>query len=56
MGKASGMDVLDYDGCSTLWFHTWEEAQTFWKSPEYAELASDCDHFMDKNGIKMFAG
>lgn len=55
--KALGMDLLECDGCSTLWFRNWDDAEAFFKSPEYATLAADCAHFMDtSNGIKMMAG
>lgn len=55
--KSLGMDLLDYDGCSTLWFRNWDDAERFFNSSEYGALADDCKHFMDtSNGIKMMAG
>jgi hypothetical protein len=51
------MDPLDYEGCSTLWFKNWDDAEAFFKSPEYSKLAADCVHFMDTSkGIKVMAG
>lgn len=55
--KSLGMDLLDYDGCSTLWFRNWTDAEKFFTSPQYTSLAADCAHFMDTSkGIKMLAG
>lgn len=52
-----GMALLDYDGCSTLWFKRWEDAEAFFTSPEYAALAADCKHFMDtEKGVKAMVG
>lgn len=52
-----GMQLLDYDGCSTLWFKTWDNAEAFFTSPHFAALADDCNNFMDTSaGIKMLAG
>jgi hypothetical protein len=51
------MDPLDYEGCSTMWFRNWDDAEAFFKSPEHANLAADCVHFMDTSkGIKVMAG
>lgn len=55
--KAMGMELLDYDGCSTLWFRSWRDAEAFFTSPEYAALAADCKHFMDTGrGVKAMIG
>lgn len=55
--RALGMDLLDYDGCSTLWFRSWEDAEAFFASPDYAALASDCKHFMDTDkGVRAMVG
>jgi hypothetical protein len=52
-----GMDVLDYDGCSTLWVKSWDDAEKFFSSPEYGNLFADCANFMDTaSGIKVMAG
>lgn len=52
-----GMDLLDYDGCSTLWLKCWEDVEAFFSSAEYRSLAADCVHFMDTSkGIKVMAG
>lgn len=52
-----GIELLDYEGCSTLWFRNWDDAENFFNSPEYAGLSADCAHFMDTSkGIKMIAG
>jgi hypothetical protein len=51
------MALLDYDGCSTLWFKRWEDAEAFFTSPEYAALAADCKHFMDtEKGVRAMVG
>lgn len=34
--KALGMDVLDYEACSTIWVTDWESWVIFSSSPEYA--------------------
>ncbi|KAF2790606.1 hypothetical protein K505DRAFT_250817 [Melanomma pulvis-pyrius CBS 109.77] len=31
-----GMDLLDYDACSTIWVRSWEDWERFSGSPEYA--------------------
>lgn len=55
--KKLGMDLLQCDGCSTLWFGSWDDAEAFFSSPQYRALSADCAHFMDtSNGIKMMAG
>lgn len=55
--QAMGMDLLDHDGCSTLWFRSWENAEAFFTSPDYKALAADCKHFMDTDsGIKVMVG
>lgn len=33
--KSLGMEVLDYDACSTLWVRKWEDWIDFVSSPEY---------------------
>lgn len=55
--KKLGMSLLECDGCSTLWFKNWDDAEAFFSSPQYRALSADCAHFMDtSNGIKMMAG
>ena len=50
-------DILDYDGCSTLWFNKWEDAKNFFSSKSHQALGEDCAHFMDtKKGVKVFIG
>jgi hypothetical protein len=34
--KALGMELLDYDACSTIWVKDWESWERFSSSPEYA--------------------
>lgn len=29
-----GIELLDYEGCSTLWFRNWDDAEKFFTSPE----------------------
>ncbi|KAG9258703.1 EthD domain-containing protein [Emericellopsis atlantica] len=54
---ALGMSPLDYDGCSTMWFANWDDAEKFFAAPSYRQLADDCKYFMDTSrGIKVFAG
>jgi hypothetical protein len=57
--KSLGMEVLDFDACSTIWVKDWESWEKFSSSPEYAAaLMPDADHFMDykTSGIKVMAG
>ncbi|KAH7377327.1 hypothetical protein BKA66DRAFT_572128 [Pyrenochaeta sp. MPI-SDFR-AT-0127] len=57
--KSLGMEVLDYDACSTIWVRRWEDWIEFASSAEYqAALMPDADHFMDykTSGIKVMAG
>ncbi|KAH7157912.1 EthD domain-containing protein [Dactylonectria estremocensis] len=53
-----GLKPMEFDGCSTLWFKTWEDFENFFTSPEYeSNLAGDCSHFMDTDGgLAVFAG
>lgn len=53
-----GMKTMDYDGCSTLWFKTWEDFEGFFTSPGYeGKLKDDCKHFLDaEGGVNVFAG
>lgn len=54
-----GMDLLDYDACSSIWEKSWEDWVEFASSPEYrAALMPDADQFMDHktSGIKVMAG
>ncbi|KAM5347000.1 hypothetical protein ACJ41O_010005 [Fusarium nematophilum] len=53
-----GMNAMDFDGCSTLWFKTWGDFEKFFTSPGYqGRLTEDCKHFMDvEGGISAFAG
>ena len=34
--KSLGMEVLDYDACSTIWVKDWGDWERFSTSPEYA--------------------
>jgi hypothetical protein len=34
--KSLGMELLDYDACSTIWVKDWESWEKFSSSPEYA--------------------
>jgi hypothetical protein len=34
--KSLGMELLDFDACSTLWVKDWESWERFSSSPEYA--------------------
>ncbi|KAF2737735.1 hypothetical protein EJ04DRAFT_430505, partial [Polyplosphaeria fusca] len=57
--QSLGMELLDYDACSTIWVKSWEDWERFSSSPEYKKaLMPDADHFMDykTSGIKVFAG
>lgn len=57
--QSLGMDVLDYDACSTLWVRNWDDYIDFVTSSEYQEaLMPDVEHFMDfrASGIKVMAG
>ncbi|KPM34266.1 hypothetical protein AK830_g12309 [Neonectria ditissima] len=53
-----GMSAMDFDGCSTLWFKTWDDFEGFFTSPDYeGSLTEDCKHFMDlEGGLSVFAG
>lgn len=54
-----GMDVLDFDGCSTLWVKSFDDLERFFTSPEYQKLSDDCKNFMEtdaKGALKVFAG
>ncbi|KAJ3535092.1 hypothetical protein NM208_g7278 [Fusarium decemcellulare] len=53
-----GMSPMDFDGCSTLWFRSWEDFEKFFTSPGYqGKLTEDCKHFMDvESGVSAFAG
>ena len=53
-----GMKTMDFDGCSTLWFKSWENFEGFFTSPDYErKLTEDCKGFMDDEaGINVFAG
>jgi hypothetical protein len=44
-----GMDltVLDYDGCTSMWVHDWEDLDRFHRSDDFKQLQKDCAHFMD---------
>lgn len=33
--KSLGMEILDYDGCSTIWVKSWDDWMNFASSPEY---------------------
>ncbi|KAF2119703.1 hypothetical protein BDV96DRAFT_642714 [Lophiotrema nucula] len=57
--ESLGMELLDFDACSTIWVKSWDDWEKFSSSPEYAKaLMPDADHFMDykTSGIKVFAG
>ena len=56
--KSLGLDLLDYDACSTLWVRSWDDYVEFVRSEEYRVLAADTKHFMDVEGggIKVMAG
>ncbi|KAK7425291.1 hypothetical protein QQZ08_008188 [Neonectria magnoliae] len=49
---------MDFDGCSTLWFKTWDDFESFFTSPDYeGSLTEDCKHFTDlDDGLSVFAG
>ncbi|KAH7019821.1 EthD domain-containing protein [Ilyonectria destructans] len=53
-----GMNTMEFDGCSTLWFKKWEDFENFFTSPEYeTNLTDDCKQFMDvEGGLSVFAG
>jgi hypothetical protein len=55
--KGMGYDVADYDGCSTLYFKCFDDAQNFFSSKDHAKLGEDCKHFMDlSKGVKVMVG
>lgn len=49
---------MDFDGCSTLWFKSWDDFNAFFTSQEYeGKLMDDCKRFMDlEAGVHVFAG
>ncbi|CAK7240334.1 MAG: hypothetical protein STHCBS139747_001773 [Sporothrix thermara] len=51
-----GQKVLDFDGCSTLWFRNWDDYEKFFTSPNFAELVADGDLFMDTSSVTVYAG
>jgi len=45
--QSLGENVIDYDGCATLWVKDWEAWLSFYNSKEYAAaLGPDCEIFM----------
>ncbi|TPX08254.1 uncharacterized protein E0L32_001850 [Thyridium curvatum] len=54
--KKCGHSLLDYDGCTSLWFKTWEAYYGFLHSPGYKKIGPDCAYFLDTSTIVVFAG
>ncbi|KAH8175633.1 ethD domain-containing protein [Sarocladium implicatum] len=55
--KSLGYDVDDWDGCSTLYFKEFDDAQNFFQSKDHKSLGEDCKHFMDlEKGVKVVVG
>ncbi|KAF7557048.1 hypothetical protein G7046_g6131 [Stylonectria norvegica] len=58
--KRIGMKTMDYDGCSTLWFKTWDNFEEFFTSTDIQVKLTreDCNNFMvlDDPGINVFVG
>ena len=55
--KSLGYHVDDWDGCSILYFKTFDDARNFFSSKEHATLAEDCKQFMDlEKGVKVVVG
>lgn len=48
--------MLDFDGCSTLWFRNWDDYEKFFTAPNFASLVADGDLFMDTSSITVYAG
>ncbi|KIH87360.1 hypothetical protein SPBR_05349 [Sporothrix brasiliensis 5110] len=51
-----GQQVLDFDGCSTLWFRNWDDYEQFFTAPDFSELVADGDLFMDTSSVTVYAG
>ncbi|KAF7554164.1 hypothetical protein G7Z17_g3097 [Cylindrodendrum hubeiense] len=53
-----GMKSLEFDGCSTLWFKTWDDFENFFTGPEHeTKLKEDSKLFVDlEGGLNVFAG
>ena len=55
--KVMGYDVADYDGCSTLYFRSFDDAGNFFGSEDHKKLGEDCKEFMDlSKGVKVMVG
>ncbi len=56
--KALGVDVLEYDGCTTMWVRDWDDIIAFHHSEDFKRTAADCAHFLDLSpgGLRAMAG
>ncbi len=54
--KKFGQQVLDFDGCSTVWFRTWDDYSNFFTGQDFPALVQDGELFMDVSSITVYAG
>lgn len=51
-----GQHILDFDGCSTLWFRSWADYEAFFTAPNFGRLVNDGALFMDTSSVTVYAG
>jgi hypothetical protein len=52
----TGIEMLEFDGCSEIWVQTWDDWMNFFKSDEYNRAMNpDCKYFMAMP-ISVYAG
>ncbi|OAA63519.1 Dimeric alpha-beta barrel [Niveomyces insectorum RCEF 264] len=51
-----GQHPMPFDGCSIIWFRTWDDYERFFSQHAYTAVADDCRHFMDRSSLTVYAG
>lgn len=53
-----GVEVMDYDACTTMWVREWDDMVSFHASEDFQRMAADCGHFLDltPGGLRAMAG
>ncbi|CAK7204330.1 hypothetical protein SEUCBS139899_007085 [Sporothrix eucalyptigena] len=56
--KKLGVEVLDYDACTTMWVREWDDMIGFHASADFQRMVQDCGHFLDLSpgGLRAMAG